>query len=93
MVTNLEAIEYHELLCSDTLEQMTELLRVSSNPNVTIGYEARLRRIMDGPHDGGGVLGLRTIKHDNGKSRNNGSYLVVEVRLRKIQCKRNETEE
>jgi len=47
---------------------MTELLRVSTDPNVTIRYRACLWRIMDGPHDGGRVLGLRTIKHDNDKS-------------------------
>ena len=38
--------------------EVTELLRVSANANVTIGYRAGLWGVMDSPHDRSRVLGL-----------------------------------
>ena len=57
MVTDHEAMKHHKI-CSDPLRKVIELLRVGTNPDVTIGYRICLWGIMGKQHICDTVLGL-----------------------------------
>ena len=57
-------MKHHEI-CSDPLSKGIELLRVGTNPNVTVGYRVCLWGIMGKQLARDTVLGLWTVKYDN----------------------------